>query len=152
MAKESLLATFPPVRTEQWERMIRETVPGPDYAAKLIWHPEEGLAVRPYYRAEDLAGLRFLNARPGEFPFVRGTRIDAGWRIREEIDVTDPEEANRRAIEAVAAGAEEISYNRARIATESDLAFLFAHLNEIPIQIGNASPKTVRLLVKAVVG
>jgi methylmalonyl-CoA mutase len=148
MAKESLLATFPPVRTEQWERMIRETVPGPDYAAKLIWHPEEGLAVRPYYRAEDLAGLRFLNARPGEFPFVRGTRIDAGWRIREEIDVTDPEEANRRAIEAVAAGAQEISYIHARIETEPDLALLLADLSEIPIQIGSVSQQTIRLLVE----
>lgn len=137
---------FPPVRTSQWEQMIRETVAGPDYAAKLIWHPEEGLAVRPYYRAEDLTGLSFLDARPGEFPFVRGTRCHGGWRVCEEIEVASPEEANRRAVQAVAAGAEEISYRCARIESESDIALLLSNLNEIPVHIENASHQTVRLL------
>lgn len=146
MATESLLSMFPPVRTEEWERMIRETIAGPDYAAKLIWHPEEGLAVRPYYRAEDLAGLPFLDAMPGEFPFVRGTRCNGGWRIREEIDEVDPEEANRRAIEAVSAGAEEVSYIRARIESESDLALLLANLTKVPVHVGNVSHQAVRLL------
>lgn len=147
MAAETLLEMFPPVPTEQWERMIRETVPGPDYAAKLIWHPEEGLAIRPYYRAEDLAGLGFLDACPGEFPYVRGTRSCGGWRIREEIDSVDPEDANHHAIAAVAAGAEEISFGCARIEHESDLALLLAHLDEIPIHIDDANNNTVRLLL-----
>lgn len=146
MITESLLATFSPVPAEQWERMIRETVAGPDYAEKLMWHPEEGLAVRPYYRSDDLAGLPFLDARPGEFPFVRGKRTHGGWRIREEIDAIDPEEANSRAIEAVAAGAEEVSYTRARIASESDVVFLLANLNEIPIHIATAVQTAFRLL------
>lgn len=146
MATEKLLSMFPQVRTSQWEHMIRETVAGPDYAAKLIWHPEEGLAVRPYYRAEDLTGLWFLDARPGEFPFVRGTRCHGGWRVCEEIEVADPEEANRRAVQSVAAGAEEISYRCARIESESDIALLLTNLNEIPVHIGNASHQTVRLL------
>ncbi|HEY2469963.1 MAG TPA: methylmalonyl-CoA mutase family protein [Terracidiphilus sp.] len=148
MATETLLAMFPPVPAEQWERTIRETVAGPDYAAKLIWHPEEGLAVRPYYRADDLAGLSFLDAGPGEFPFVRGTRCQGGWRICEKIDLVDPEEANQRAIEAIAAGAEEVAYARARIESESDIALLLANLNEIPVHIGNANQQTIRLLLE----
>src|SRR5579859_6655445 len=110
MATESLLAAFPPIPTEQWQRVIRETVHGADYAEKLIWHPEEGLAVRPYYRAEDISSLPFLNALPGDFPYVRGTRREGGWRIRETIDAVDPEEANRTAIDALSAGAEEIAF------------------------------------------
>jgi methylmalonyl-CoA mutase len=146
MATESLLATFPPVSTDQWERVIRETVQGPDYAEKLIWHPEEGLAVRPYYRAEDISGLPFLNALPGDSPYVRGSRRDGGWRIREDIDAVDPEEANRRAIEAVTAGAEEVAFLQARMETESDLAILLANLNEIPVHFASADARTVGLL------
>lgn len=148
MATESLLAMFPPVSTEEWEHMIRETVPGPDYASKLIWHPEEGLAVRPYYRAEDLAGLPFLDAAPGDFPYVRGTHCEAGWRVREEIDAVDLEEANRCAIDAVAMGAEEIAFRTARIETDADVALLLANLNEIPIHIGNVNQRAVRLLLE----
>ena len=75
MATESLLSEFPPVSTEQWENIIRENMKGADYASKMVWHPEEGLAVKPYYRAEDLAGLPFLDAAPGEFPYVRSARL-----------------------------------------------------------------------------
>lgn len=146
MATESLLAAFPPIPTEQWERVIRETVQGPDYAARLIWHPEEGLAVRPYYRAEDIGGLPFLNAMPGEFPYTRGTRREGGWRIRESIDAVEPQEANRRAIDAVSAGAEEIAFLHARTENESDLALLLANLNEIPIHFAGADARMIRLL------
>src|SRR5581483_6581946 len=144
---EGLLSMFPPVPTEHWERMIRETVAGPDYASKLIWHPEEGLAVKPYYRAEDLSGLPFLDSAPGEFPFVRGSRTDRGWRISEDIDGADPRESNRLAIESVAAGAEEIAFTHARINSDSDLALLLANLAEIPIRIGDAKQQTIRLML-----
>ena len=101
---------FPPVSTEAWEQAIREDLKGADYAEKLIWHSPEGIDVKPYYRAEDLAGLKFLDAAPGDFPYVRGTHSSGGWRIREEIDAVDPEEANSAARCAVAAGAEEIAF------------------------------------------
>ena len=112
MATETFLSEFPPVSTEQWERTIRENLKGADYASKIIWHPEEGLAVKPYYRADDLADLQFLDAAPGDFPSVRGARSSGDWRIREEIDVVDLEDANRAACAAVAAGAEEIAFRQ----------------------------------------
>jgi len=37
--------------------MIAKDLKGADYDKKLVWRTEEGLAVRPYYRKEDLAGL-----------------------------------------------------------------------------------------------
>src|SRR5215469_9689362 len=112
MQIERFLSEFPPVGTEQWEQAIRETVTGADYAAKLIWHPQDGLTIKPYYRAEDVAGFQFLDAAPGEFPYVRGTRVGGTWRIRETIDISNPEDANRAASEAVAAGAEEIVFSK----------------------------------------
>ena len=101
METGNFLSEFPPVSTAQWEQAIRETVTGADYAAKLIWRPEEGLAIRPYYRAEDLAGVQCLESAPGEAPYIRGTRATGDWRIRVGIDDADPEEANRAACEAL---------------------------------------------------
>ncbi len=54
-----LLEEFPPVPTEEWEAAIRADLKGADYEKKLIWRPPEGIAVRPYYRREDLPQSRF---------------------------------------------------------------------------------------------
>jgi methylmalonyl-CoA mutase len=48
---------FPPVPTEAWEAAIATDLKGADYEKKLVWRTEEGLAVRPYYRMDGLAGL-----------------------------------------------------------------------------------------------
>src|SRR5580692_7658161 len=143
----NFLSGFPPVNTETWEHAIHEDLKGADYAGKLIWRSPEGIDVKPYYRAEDLDGLKFLNAAPGEFPFVRGTRSAGGWRIREDIDAVDPEEANSAARCAVSAGAEEIAFSRAAIANASDLGILLANLGEIPVHLENVSAETVQLLL-----
>jgi len=66
-----LQAEFPPVSKEAWEATIVADLKGADYEKKLVWKTEEGLAIRPYYRAEDA---------PGTFPARRAT---AGWEIRQ---------------------------------------------------------------------
>jgi len=147
METTSFLSEFPPVPTEQWEQAIRGTVTGEEYATRLIWHPEEGLAVKPYYRSGDLEGLPFLDAAPGEFPYTRGTRAAGDWRIRERIDIADPQDANRAACEAVAAGAEEIAFARPAVARLSDAAILLRNLDEIPIQFEGLNQKSVRVVV-----
>src|SRR6185369_6840349 len=48
---------FPAVSTETWEAAIAKDLKGGDYEKKLVWRTEEGLAIRPYYRQEALAGL-----------------------------------------------------------------------------------------------
>ena len=70
-----LAADFPPVATADWEAAIRADLKGADYEKRLVWRTEEGLAVRPYYRAADVAGLPPFPAR------------EAGhvWEIAEEI-------------------------------------------------------------------
>jgi methylmalonyl-CoA mutase len=142
MASAGFLSEFPPVTTEEWESAIRSNVTGPDYAAKLIWHPEEGLGVRPYYRAEDIADFSFLNAAPGEFPYVRGARAAGGWRIREEIDAADPASASRSAMEAIAAGAEEISFCGVCNASQADVALMLGNLDGVPIRLSGLSQQS----------
>ncbi len=125
MATESFLSEFPPITTEQWEHIIREKITGAEYASKLIWHPEEGFAVKPYYRADDLAGIQFLDAAPGTFPFVRGTRSDGDWRIREEIDLVDAANANsaRRARQLSGGGRDRIPAPRSLEAPQTSRRF-----------------------------
>ncbi len=48
---------FHPVPTEVWEAAIAKDLKGADYDKKLVWRTEEGLALRPYYRKEAMAGL-----------------------------------------------------------------------------------------------
>ena len=48
----ALLAEFPPVPTAAWEALIVKDLKGADYEKRLVWKTDEGIAVRPYYRAE----------------------------------------------------------------------------------------------------
>ena len=76
----SLGREFPPVSTETWEAAIAKDLKGADYDKKLVWRTEEGLAIRPYYRQEALAGLEDQLRTPlGRYPFVRG--MGRGWEI-----------------------------------------------------------------------
>jgi len=47
-----LLEEFPPVPTPAWEEAIAKDLKGADYEKRLVWKTDEGIAVRPYYRAE----------------------------------------------------------------------------------------------------
>ena len=79
---------------------------GADYDKKLVWHTIEGFNVKPYYRAEDLEGLEYLEANPGQVPFTRGNQTAGNpWEVRQDIHVSDPAEANRIALDAVERGA-----------------------------------------------
>jgi methylmalonyl-CoA mutase len=148
MATDKLLQEFPPVSTESWEEAIRKDLKGTDYAKKLIWQTGEGLAVKPYYRAEDIVGLDLPAAAPGDFPYLRGDRPSGDWRIREEIDAADPEQANHAAHHAVIAGAEEIAFRNVAVKNASDLGLLLANLDEIPVHFQSADEPLLRLLIE----
>jgi methylmalonyl-CoA mutase len=71
----NLSQEFAAVPTTAWEAVIAKDLKGADYDKKLVWRTEEGLAVRPYYRQENLAGLESqLNMRRNR----RGWEIMAG--------------------------------------------------------------------------
>lgn len=144
----NLLQEFPPVGTESWEEQIRKDLKGADYAKKLIWQTDEGLAVRPYYRADDIAGLEYLDAEPGEFPYARGTRSTGDWHIREEVDAADVDEAARAAVHAVTAGAQEIAFLNVAIKNATDLQTLLAALPDVPIHFQKADESLIRLLMR----
>ncbi|HEY3707439.1 MAG TPA: methylmalonyl-CoA mutase [Terracidiphilus sp.] len=145
MPDDKLLSEFPPIATPAWEAAIREDLKGGD-PEKLVWHAEEGLDLKPFYRAEDTAGLALTRAVLRRFPYVRGAEFNGNWRIRELIDAFDPEEANRRAQAAVSAGVEEVAFRLEGLRAPSDLAVLFAQLEDVPLQFEGIDRDTLRAL------
>ena len=108
--REKLFAEFPPVSTETWEAAIAVDLKGADYERKLVWRTPEGFNVRPYYRAENLEGLKFLGSEPGVFPYVRGTRKDNMWRVHQSLTVKTPEEANAEALKLLNGGVDSLGF------------------------------------------
>ena len=108
--REKLFAEFPPVSTEAWEEVITADLKGADYERKLVWRTGEGFNVRPYYRAENLDGIRFLGSQAGEFPYVRGTRTDNRWRIHQTVEVDDPAKANAEALDILNKGVDSLGF------------------------------------------
>ena len=72
-SNEKLFQQFPEVSTQEWEAVIMKDLKGADYSKRLIWQTDEGFNVRPYYRAEDLVDISYLDALPNEFPSTRGS-------------------------------------------------------------------------------
>ena len=110
-SKEKLFSDFPPVTTEQWMEKVAADLKGADFEKKLVWRTHEGFNVKPFYRKEDLEGLKTTDALPGEFPYLRGTKKDNTWRVRQDIAVGDAKEANRKALDILMKGVDSIGFS-----------------------------------------
>ncbi len=107
----NLFAEFPPVSTQQWMDKITADLKGADFNKKLVWKTNEGFEVQPFYRAENLDEVSFLNSLPGEFPFVRGTKkTNNEWLVRQSIAVTDLAEANKKALNYLMRGVDSLAF------------------------------------------
>ncbi len=99
-SEERLFSDFPEVSKQEWEKKILEDLKGADYDKKLVWHTQEGFDVRPYYCTEDIQHLKYIEGKPGEFPFIRtGNKHLNEWKIRQDIHVDKPEKANKTALD-----------------------------------------------------
>ena len=101
-AKEKLFSEFPPVSAQQWTDKITADLKGVPFEKKMIWKTGEGFDVNPFYSAEDIEGMATTTSLPGEFPYVRGTKVCNHWLVRQDIDVTDFKAANEKAKKLVA--------------------------------------------------
>jgi len=108
---KKLFTDFAPVTTEGWEAKINADLKGKDYERALVWKTYEGFSVRPYYRAENLENISYLDTLPGEFPFVRGNeKTGNNWLIRQNILVTEFEAANKKALEILGKGVTSLGF------------------------------------------
>ena len=152
MEDNKLFTEFPPVSTEKWEEVINKDLKGADYEKKLVWKTIEGFKVKPYYRAEDLDRLEYLNANPDEFPFTRGKQKDSNvWDIRQDIREHDLTKANAYALDALKRGATALGFCAKGIETEEQMATLLKdiHLPAIALHFNCSRDfaATLRLLV-----
>lgn len=102
--KEKLFTDFPAISTEEWMAKITADLKGADFEKKLVWKTNEGFKVNPFYRSENIEGLKTTDALPGEFPYVRGTKKDNDWYVRQDITVVDIKAANAKALDILNKG------------------------------------------------
>lgn len=95
--KRPFFADFPPISREEWMAKINTDLKGIPFEKKLVWRSEEGFEVWPFYRREDLADLATPHILPGQYPYVRSTKLNNEWLVREDIVASTPEKANERA-------------------------------------------------------
>ena len=102
--KKPLFSEFPSVSTNAWMEKITTDLKGADFEKKLVWRTNEGFNVNPFYRAEDIEDLKATKSLPGEFPYVRGTKKDNNWHVRQDINVSDCKDANTKALDILNKG------------------------------------------------
>lgn len=103
-----ILTDFPEVTLEQWMEVVKKDLKGADFNRKLVWHTNEGFDVMPFYRQEDVSKNQAKNAIPGIFPFLRGTKRDNNWLVRQDIVVTDPTVGNKKILTLLSSGIESL--------------------------------------------
>lgn len=147
---------FPPVSTDKWEEKIQQDLKGADYEKKLIWKPLEGFKVRPYYRAEDIGKIKYLETLPGEFPYLRGKKDKNNqWYIRQDIDTTNGfDKANEKALDILQKGVDSLGFiiDEKKDLEKEDFNQLIRDICipaiELNFAANHSSPKIVDFLVE----
>ena len=109
--KKKLFDQFAPVTPEEWRAKAEVDLKGADFEKKMVWRTNEGFSAQPLYRSVDIADLKQTKSLPGEFPYVRGTRYNNDWKVRQNIDVDDVVAANAKALEVLDKGINSIGFN-----------------------------------------
>lgn len=102
--KERLMTEFPPISTQEWMDKIVTDLKGAPFEKKLVWRTNEGFDVNPFYRRTDIEGLNTPKVMPSEYPYVRSTKMDNEWFVRQDIKVVDLKEANEKALDLLNKG------------------------------------------------
>lgn len=110
--KEKLFNEFKSPTTKEWLDKIQVDLKGADFNKRLVWRTNEGFNVQPFYRREDVLKLKTPDSLPDEYPFVRGNKkSDNSWFVRQNIDATDPKEANAKALDILNKGVDSLGFN-----------------------------------------
>ncbi len=151
--KKPLLSEFPPVTTEQWMEKITADLKGADFEKKLVWRTNEGFNVRPFYRSEDLDGVKYLDSLPGEFPYVRGTKKENSWLVRQDIKAVDSVAANEKALDVLTKGVNSLGFTFCKKVEDfdSELEKVLKNIISDEIEINFSTTHGSKKLLKALV-
>lgn len=155
MEDNKLFSEFPPVSTEKWEEVINKDLKGADYEKKLVWKTIEGFKVKPYYRAEDLEHIEYLDSNPNQAPFTRGKHADNNvWDIRQDITADDPAEANALAIDALNRGANSIGFRTCKVKSVEETRVLLKDIHleacKVNFTCGKNLPEVLKMFLQVV--
>ena len=134
-------ARFPPVSTAEWDAQILKDLLGADDERRLVWKTDEGIAVRPYYRSEDIVARPPICSTVGAWEMVppgREPPLDASAIEAHERGAT----ATQEVAYALARGADRLAAGQA--VTTLGFAIGSNHFMEI------AKLRSARLLWSAV--
>lgn len=136
-AKEKLFSEFPPVTTEEWMTKITTDLKGVPFEKKLVWKTGEGFNVNPFYRAEDVEGLATAVSLPGEFPYVRGTKVSNAWLVRQDLAVDDFAAANEKAKRLIAeSGVTALGFNvKGSQVSTANIAILLDGIDPVAVEL-----------------
>ncbi len=106
-----LFSDFVAPSREAWVDKIVADLKGADFEKKMVWRTQEGFSVQPFYRREDLEGMKLPDALPGEFPYVRGNKKDNNrWFVRQNIKAASAAEANAKALDLLNKGVDSLGF------------------------------------------
>ncbi|MCL1932346.1 MAG: methylmalonyl-CoA mutase small subunit [Candidatus Azobacteroides sp.] len=148
-SKEKLFSEFPPISTEQWMNQIITDLKGADFEKKLVWKTNEGFDVRPFYRTENIRDLKTIESLPEEFPYVRGTKKDNDWFVRQDIEADNIAEANAKALTLLNKGVTSLGFEIAREnVSKETIALLLNGINpeKTELNFTTCSLHSVRLI------
>ncbi len=152
--REKLFNDFPPVSAQEWMDVVTKDLKGADFQKRLVWKTNEGFQVNPFYRAEDVEGKPTLENLPGQFPYVRGTKKENVWYVRQDIDVKDFAEANRKAVTLISRGVTSLGFRLPKQALSAEnLALLLNGIapDKVELNFSTCISRTIEL-AKLVVG
>jgi methylmalonyl-CoA mutase len=95
---KSLFDDFNPVSAKAWKQKIQLDLKGADYNETLIWKSAEGIDVKPFYNAQDLASIS------------QNIKMPSSWNIGETIYVKNGAQANEKAHYLLSKGAESLNF------------------------------------------
>lgn len=135
-SKEKLFSEFPPVSTQEWMDKVTADLKGADFTKKLVWRTNEGFNVKPMYRAEDIKDLKTTDSLPGEFPYVRGTKVHNNWLVRQNLEVTDVIKANEKMQTLLTKGVEAFGLKLTKdLITPEDIATLLNGIDPVKTEL-----------------
>ncbi len=149
--KELLFDQFPPVTTEEWRAKVEADLKGAPFDKKLVWRTNEGFNLQPMYRAEDIADLKTTGSLPGEYPYIRGTKVDNDWLSRQEIIAETAAEANEKALDVLNKGIDSLGF-KVKDATAEELETLLKDIVVGAVELNfSCCPKKAPAFAKVLV-
>ena len=149
--REKLFDQFSPVSPEEWRAKAEVDLKGADFDKKMVWRTNEGFNVQPLYRGVDIKDFKTIDSLPSEYPYVRGTRTNNEWLVRQDIKVSDPKAANAKALDILNKGVTALGFKLCKDA-EIDLDTLLEGIYTDVVEINfSICPCRVIDLAKALV-